>query len=97
MGKYMNLIYRFGLLLFLCLAPVWCSANEPSPGVNERPPNLIIVLTDDQGYADVGFNGCKDIATPNIDRIATEGVRFTSGYVTAAVCGPSRAGLASRE
>lgn len=58
-----------------------------------RPPNLVVVLTDDQGYADVGFNGCKDIPTPNIDRIAKEGVRFTNGYVTYAVCGPSRAGL----
>ncbi|WP_197530848.1 sulfatase-like hydrolase/transferase [Bythopirellula polymerisocia] len=54
---------------------------------------MIIILTDDQGYADVGFNGCTDIPTPNIDRIAAEGVRCTNGYVTFAVCGPSRAGL----
>lgn len=59
----------------------------------DRPPNLIIILSDDQGYADVGFNGCTDIPTPNIDRIAAEGARFTNGYVTYAVCGPSRAGL----
>ena len=59
----------------------------------EQPPNLVIILTDDLGYADVGFNGCQDIPTPNIDRIATEGVRFTNGYVSFAVCGPSRAGL----
>jgi arylsulfatase A-like enzyme len=45
------------------------------------------------GYADVGFNGCTDIPTPNIDRIATQGVTFTNGYVSYAVCGPSRAGL----
>jgi arylsulfatase A-like enzyme len=56
-------------------------------------PNIIVILTDDQGYADVGFNGSKEIATPNIDRIANEGVRFTNGYVTYSVCGPSRAGL----
>ncbi len=56
-------------------------------------PNIIIILADDLGYADVGFNGCKDIPTPNIDRIATNGVKFTSGYVTFSVCGPSRAGL----
>ena len=56
-------------------------------------PNFIIILTDDQGYADVGFNGSKDIITPNIDRIADEGIRFSNGYVTYAVCGPSRAGL----
>ncbi len=58
-----------------------------------RPPNLLVILTDDQGYADVGFNGCTDFPTPNIDRIAHEGVRCTNGYVTYAVCGPSRAGL----
>lgn len=58
-----------------------------------RPPNLIIILTDDQGYADVGFNGCKDIPTPGMDRIAKNGVVCTNGYVSFAVCGPSRAGI----
>lgn len=56
-------------------------------------PNIIVILVDDMGYADVGFNGCKDIPTPNIDRIAANGVKFTNGYVTFSVCGPSRAGL----
>jgi arylsulfatase A-like enzyme len=50
-------------------------------------------MTDDQGYADVGFNGCEDIPTPNIDAIANNGVKFTRGYVTYPVCGPSRAGF----
>ena len=62
-------------------------------GQNTKKPNIIIILVDDMGYADVGFNGCKDIPTPNIDRIATNGVKFTSGYVCFSVCGPSRAGL----
>jgi arylsulfatase A-like enzyme len=56
-------------------------------------PNLIVIMTDDMGYADVGFNGCKDIPTPNIDRIANEGIRFDEGYVSFPVCGPSRAGF----
>lgn len=56
-------------------------------------PNVIVILADDLGYQDVGFNGCPDIPTPHIDRIAGEGVRFTNGYVSYAVCGPSRAGL----
>lgn len=56
-------------------------------------PNIIIILTDDQGYADVGFNGSKDIRTPGIDRLARNGVVFKEGYVSYAVCGPSRAGL----
>lgn len=56
-------------------------------------PNLIVIMADDLGYADVGFNGCQDIPTPNIDRIADNGVIFTNGYVTYSVCGPSRAGF----
>lgn len=62
------------------------------PALAERP-NIIVILTDDQGYKDVGFNGSQDIPTPNIDRIAHEGALFTRGYVTHPVCGPSRAGL----
>ena len=62
-------------------------------GAPTSPPNLIIILTDDQGYHDVGFNGCKDIPTPNLDSIASNGVRFTSGYVSSPFSSPSRAGL----
>lgn len=58
-----------------------------------QKPNIILILTDDQGYADVGFNGSKEIPTPGIDRIAQNGVVFKAGYVSYAVCGPSRAGL----
>lgn len=64
--------------------------NQSQP---ESSPNIIVILVDDLGYADVGFNGSKDIATPNIDKIAHEGVTFTNAYVTYPVCGPSRAGL----
>lgn len=59
----------------------------------EAAPNLIVIMTDDMGYADVGFNGCTDIPTPNIDRIAKNGVQFTNGYVSYSVCSPSRAGF----
>lgn len=87
-------IARLSLALTLALfasVSMPTRAQEHAPA--DRPPNLIIVLTDDQGYADVGFNGCTDIPTPNLDAIAAQGVRFTNGYVTYAVCGPSRAGL----
>jgi len=57
------------------------------------PPNLIVIMADDLGYADVGFNGCEDIPTPHIDSIAANGVKFTNGYVSYPVCGPSRAGF----
>ena len=58
-----------------------------------RKPNVIVILADDLGYADVGFTGCKDIPTPNIDRLARTGVRFTSGCVSHPFCSPTRAGL----
>jgi len=60
-----------------------------------EPPNIIIFLADDLGYADVGFNGCEDIPTPHIDSIAEKGVKFTDGYADHPVCSPSRAGLLS--
>ena len=62
---------------------------------DRKAPNLIVIMTDDQGYGDTGFNGCKDIPTPNLDRIAAGGVVCTSGYVTFSVCSPSRAGFIS--
>ncbi|TXG38618.1 sulfatase-like hydrolase/transferase [Seonamhaeicola maritimus] len=60
---------------------------------SKKKPNIIIVLTDDQGWADVGFNGATDIPTDNLDRIAEEGVIFSNGYVSHPYCSPSRAGL----
>lgn len=76
------------------LAGLAFSASATAQGAEAaRKPNLVLILADDMGYADAGFNGCKDIPTPGMDRIATEGVRFSNAYVTAAVCGPSRAGL----
>ena len=58
-----------------------------------RKPNILFIVGDDMGYADLGFNGCKDIPTPNLDALAKSGVRCTSGYVSAPYCSPSRAGL----
>ena len=59
----------------------------------EEMPNIILILADDLGYADVGFNGSQDIMTPHLDQIAANGVVFKEGYVSYPVCGPSRAGL----
>jgi len=56
-------------------------------------PNIVIIFTDDQGYADVGCFGAKDFTTPNLDRMAREGRRFTNFHVAQAVCSASRAGL----
>jgi len=59
----------------------------------DKKPNVLIFLADDVGWAEFGFQGAKDIPTPNIDSIAKNGVRFTQGYVAATYCSPSRAGL----
>ena len=59
----------------------------------DRPPNVIIILTDDQGYNDLGCYGSSTIKTPRIDRMAAEGMRFTDFYSPAPVCTPTRAGL----
>jgi arylsulfatase A-like enzyme len=56
-------------------------------------PNVVIIVADDMGYADIGVHGCKDIPTPAIDSIARNGVRFTDAYVTGPYCSPTRAGL----
>jgi len=65
-------------------------ANNAKP---TRPPSVILILSDDQGYADIGVQGPKDVLTPNMDSIAQAGVRFTDGYVSSPVCSPSRAGI----
>ncbi len=59
----------------------------------ERPPNVVIIFTDDQGYADVGVFGAKGFSTPNLDRMAKEGRRFTDWHAAQPVCSASRAGL----
>ena len=56
-------------------------------------PNIVIIFTDDQGYADVGCFGAERYETPNLDKMASEGMRFTDFYVAQAVCGASRAAL----
>ncbi len=69
------------------------SASSLLAQKNNDMPNIIIILTDDLGYADLGCQGSKDVITPHINTIAENGVRFTDGYVTAPQCGPSRAAL----
>ena len=58
-----------------------------------RLPNIVIIFTDDQGYADVGIYGAQGYQTPNINRLASEGIRFTDFQVSQAVCSASRASL----
>lgn len=79
------------LLIFaLCLlAADAASARQDAP----RRPNLIVIVGDDMGYADIGVHGGRDIPTPNINSLAAAGVRCTNGYVSGPYCSPTRAGL----
>src|SRR4051794_32275030 len=59
----------------------------------DRPPNFVVIFTDDQGYGDVGCFGAQGFPTPNLDRMAVEGMRFTDFYAAQAVCSASRTAL----
>ena len=87
----MNTVHLLLLTLIISFAPVAASAEENKG--SSQAPNIIIIMTDDQGYADVGKFGAKGFSTPHLDRMADEGLRFTNWYVPQAVCGASRAGL----
>lgn len=65
----------------------------PRPLQQAKPPNIVVIVADDMGYADLGVQGSKDIPTPNIDALAASGIRFTDAYVSGPYCSPTRAGL----
>lgn len=73
----------------MLLTGAWLAAATVFAG----RPNILLIVGDDMGFADVGFHGCRDIPTPNLDALAASGVRFTSGYVSGPYCSPTRAGL----
>jgi arylsulfatase A-like enzyme len=77
----------------LLLTLVASTSYTPSYTARNRPPNFVVIFTDDQGYGDLGSFGHPTIRTPNLDRLAAEGQRWTSFYACDSVCTPSRAGL----
>ncbi|MCF7817431.1 MAG: sulfatase [Kiritimatiellales bacterium] len=77
----------------LMMAGMVAAISMIGHAAGQRPPNFIVIFTDDQGYQDVGCFGSPDIATPNLDRMAAEGMRYSDFYVAAPVCTPSRAAL----
>ncbi len=86
-----KLFVRPGIILisFLVIFPVILMAQA------KNPPNIVVILTDDQGYADISYNPLHppEVYTPNMDALAREGVFFTQGYISGNVCSPTRAGL----
>jgi arylsulfatase A len=68
-------------------------ALAAEPQSERRPPNFVIILADDQGYGDIGCYGAHGFQTPNLDRMAAEGIRFTDFYVAQPICSASRAAL----
>ncbi len=79
-------------LLFRLVLPVFACAASLAHAT-DRLPNIVVILTDDQGYADVGVYGAKGYTTPNLDRLAREGTQFTDFHVAQSVCSASRASL----
>lgn len=92
----MNMIrlMLLGVLLPLCPASLAVAESVSSDDV-ARPPNILFILADDLGYGDLGVTGHPYARTPNLDRLAEDGIRFEQAYMAGAWCSPSRAGLMS--
>lgn len=80
------------IYIFMCI--VCCLASLRAKTISIKQPNIIVILTDDHGFADLGVqNVLTDLQTPNIDELAKNGIRMESGYISAPQCVPSRAGI----
>lgn len=80
-------------IVFLLFCVLNLELNLGLAQADVKRPNVLVILTDDTGWGEYGFQGAKDIPTPNIDSIAKAGTRFTQGYVSGPYCSPTRAGL----
>ena len=79
----------FALWLLLFSALQFAACAEPTSDGDVERPNLILIVSDDQGYTDFGFMGSPYVQTPHLDRLAREGTVFPNGFVTASYCAPS--------
>jgi arylsulfatase A-like enzyme len=91
-GAHDDLRRHAGLAAALALTAAGAPGAGAAPAAAPRP-NVVFILADDLGYGDLGAYGGADVATPNLDRLAREGVRFTDFYAAANTCTPSRAAL----
>lgn len=82
------------LLATMTLGSVACAHSQPAPASPpHRPPNIVLILVDDLGWTDLGCYGSRYYETPNLDRLAEQGMRFTNAYAACAVCSPTRAAV----
>ncbi|WP_409012507.1 arylsulfatase [Dyadobacter sp. Leaf189] len=84
---------KFSILSALIFSIIWTPATLKAQSPKPARPNIVFILADDLGYGDVGFNGQKLIKTPNIDKLAREGMIFSQFYAGTSVCAPSRSSL----
>ncbi len=84
---------RILIIVLATLAMCADAAKKESGGTPAARPNFILLIADDMAWEDCGANGSRVVRTPNIDRLAKEGMRFTRGFVTASSCSPSRASI----
>ncbi len=84
---------RIALVLLLWLLPDWRASAVALAGKQHQPPNVVLILADDLGYGDLGCYGHPRFRTPNLDRMATQGTRFTQFNAPAPFCAPTRASL----
>lgn len=84
---------RFFIFMLLVGLATSCNKSDLREAVSKAKPNILVILTDDQSFMDLGCYGAKDLLTPHIDQIANTGIRFTQFYAAAPVCSPSRAAM----
>ena len=87
------MMMREKIAAILGLALVFGHSSARAQGADAKRPNVLLILADDLGYGELSCQGNPQVPTPNIDSIATNGIRFTSGYVSGPYCSPTRAGL----
>jgi arylsulfatase A-like enzyme len=90
-----SILNRLGLGAAVTFAGTSAMAADESPGAKPQRPNIVLMLADDMGYGNVGCNGATEMLTPNIDSIASQGLRFTDAHSPAAVCQPTRYAILS--
>src|SRR3954447_11227001 len=88
----MSLMLRVGVAVALATGTAWAA-----PEAERRTPNIVIILADDIGYGDLGCYGATRVKTPNLDRLAAAGLRFTDGHAPSATCTPTRYSLMTGE